>query len=97
MTKQALIVFLVGVNLFLLGCLLLSAYTPPLAIAQEVAEAGNNYILVAAEAERDNDAVYLIDVTDERLYAFRSAYPRFPDLPVRISLMDVRDLKRDFR
>ena len=59
MTKRVAIVGLVFLNLVLLASLILTTYSPPPAIAQAVSRTGE-YILVAGESERTNDAVYLL-------------------------------------
>lgn len=97
MHKSALIILLVGVNLFLLSCLILTAYTPPAAMAQEVAESKDGFILFSAEAERQNEAVYLLDTRNHRLHAFRTNFPRVVGGPTMIAWLSGRDLMRDFR
>lgn len=97
MNKSSLIVLLVGVNLFLLSCLILTAYTPPTALAEEAAESDEGFVLFAAEAERQNDAVYLLDTQNHRLHAFRTNFPRVAGGPTMIAWLAGRDLMRDFR
>lgn len=97
MNKSSLIVLLVGVNLFLLSCLILTAYTPPTALAEEAAESTEGFVLFAAEAERQNDAVYLLDTKNHRLHAFRTNFPRVAGGPTAIAWLAGRDLMRDFR
>jgi hypothetical protein len=97
MNKSALIVLLVGVNLFLLSCLILTAYTPPSAAAEEAAKSKKEFILFSAEAERDNEAVYLLDARNHRLHAFRTNFPRVAGGPTVIAWLAGRDLMRDFR
>ncbi|GMU22386.1 MAG: hypothetical protein AMXMBFR13_24720 [Phycisphaerae bacterium] len=95
MTRRLLLVMLTGLNLFLLSCLLLGAYTPPAAYAQALV-GPNQYLLFAAEVELKNDAIYLIDTRNRRMFAFRTTFPRVANQPVRFSLMSQRDLARDF-
>ena len=102
MTKHVMIVVLVGINLFLLAGVILVTYSPPAALAQDVAvEAGvegNNYILVSAEVELNNDMIYVFDVQNEFLHMFRTNFPRLgDDQPVLIRHIFTRDVSRDFR
>ena len=60
MTRRVLIVLLAGLNLFLLACLVFTAYSPPSAFAQALPRAGD-YLMIAAQTEADNDVLYLID------------------------------------
>lgn len=95
MTKRTLISLLIAVNLFLAGALVLSAYTPPQAFAQAFGRSGE-FMLVSAEAETSNDAIYLIDLRNRQMHAFRSTFPRAAGEPTRITLLHTRDLARDF-
>lgn len=102
MTKHVLIVALVGVNLFLLTGVILVTYSPPAALAQEVAAEnavdGNDYILIAAEVELNNDMIYVLDVQNEFLHMFRTNFPRMgDDQPIRVRHVFTRDISRDFR
>ena len=97
MSKSALIVLLLGVTLFLLSCLILTAYTPPAALAAEAAESSEGFLLFAAEAERQNEAIYLLDTRNHRLHAFRTNFPRVAGDPTVIAWLSGRDLMRDFR
>ena len=97
MSKQALVILLVGLNLFLLACLLLTSYSPPQAVAEEVAQIPNRYILITAEVETFNDAIYLLDTQDDRLHVFRTNHPYLTGEKVVIRWVDSRDLRLDFR
>ena len=97
MGKQSIIILLVGLNLFMLACLLLTSYSPPMAVAQEAAQIGNRYILVAAEAETFNDAIYILDTQTDRLHVFRTNHPYLPGQKVFVKWLDSRDLRMDFR
>jgi hypothetical protein len=101
MTKHVLIVVLVGLNLFLLAGVILVTYSPPAAMAQAATVEGaadGNYILIAAEAGLNNDVVYVFDMGNEFLHAFRTPFPRLgDDQPVRIGHVFTRDLSRDFK
>jgi len=96
MSRQALIVFLVGVNLLLLGGLILSSYSLPEAKAQSVSLRGE-FILVSAQAERNNDTIYLLDLARRQLHAFRAQVPRLAEQPMMVRWYHSRDLVRDFR
>jgi hypothetical protein len=101
MSKQVLIVALVGLNLLLLAGVILTASPPPAAMAQTPtasapAESGN-YLLVSCMAEPGNDAIYVLDVTNQLLLAFRTPYPYAIGDPVQIQFVSMRDLSRDFR
>ncbi len=95
MTKRTLVALLAGLNVLLLTILLLSSYTPPQAFAQGLARS-SEYILVSAEAEQSNDAIYLLDLRTRQLHAFRSTFPRTGGDPTRVTLVHTRDLVRDF-
>ena len=100
-SKQALIVALVGLNLLLLAGVILTACPPPAAMAQTVpaataAETGN-YMLVSCMAEPGNDAIYVLDVNNQFMFAFRTPYPYQIGDPVQIQFVSMRDLGRDFR
>ena len=96
MSRQVLIVLLVGVNLFLLGVLILSNYTPPEAQAQPVSLRGE-FILISAQAERDNDTIYLLDLGRRQMHAFRAQVPQMIEQPMMVRWYHSRDLVRDFR
>ena len=96
MTKRALVVFLVGVNLLLLACLILTAYSPPAAEAQAVSRRGE-FILIAAEAEVTNDTIYLLDLAQRQMHAFRARLPASAEEPIMVRWYHTRDLQRDFR
>jgi hypothetical protein len=101
MSKQALIVALVGLNLLLLTGVILTACSPPVAMAQTTAPsaAGGNadYMLLSCMAEPGNDAIYVLDVPSQLLFAFRTPYPYQIGDPVMIQFVGMRDLSRDFR
>jgi len=65
MNKRAIIVALVGVNLLLLGGLILMAYDLPAAQAQ--VGRGGNYVAVSGEIEEGIDALYVLDLDDQTL------------------------------
>jgi len=91
-SKRSLVVALVGLNLFLLAAILLSAYTPPAAYAQRIGGAAN-YIAVTCEADDSYDVFYLLDLPERRLHAY---------VPSRqqdgtIEYVGSRDLQTDFQ
>ncbi|MDM8008001.1 MAG: hypothetical protein QUV05_17820 [Phycisphaerae bacterium] len=96
MSKQALIVVLVGVNLLLLGGLILSNYSLPEAKAQPVSLRGE-FILISAQAERNNDTIYLLDLARRQMHAFRAQVPQMIEQPMMVRWYHSRDLVRDFR
>lgn len=95
MTRRVLILLLAALNVILLSVLVLTTYTPSAAYAQGLTRSGE-YILIAAEAETSNDAIYLLDLRTRQLHAFRSTFPRAGGEPIRVTLMNSRDLIRDF-
>ena len=91
MSKQAIIVVLVGINLFILAGILFMVGSPATAMAQHVGVAGN-YLVVAGEVQSDYDALYVFDLAGRRLHAF--TVKRGSN---RIQFRDSRDLSQDFR
>jgi hypothetical protein len=61
MNKRAIIVALVGLNLLLLGGVILTAYELPQAYAQAVGRSGN-FITVAGRIEEGLDALYVLNL-----------------------------------
>jgi hypothetical protein len=96
MSKQAFLIVLVAVNLALLACLLLSSYTPPQAYAQAVSLRGE-FILISAQAEQNNDTIYLLDLARRQMHAFRAAMPVAAGQQLMVRWYYTRDLVRDFR
>jgi hypothetical protein len=95
MTKRAVVILLVAVNLVLFSVLVLSSYTPPQAFAQGLAR-GGEFMLISARAEQSNDAVYLLDLRTRQLHVFRTNFPRAGGEITRVTLRHSRDLIRDF-
>lgn len=93
MTKRALIVLLIGLNLVLLATLILAAWRPPAANAQP-APLGQNYLMVAGEINDGVDGLYMVDLSQRRLHVF---VPNRDINNRRIFHMGFRDLQRDFR
>jgi len=93
MSKRALIVLLAGVNLLLLTVLILAGYGVPAAYAQP-APLGQNYVMVAGEINDGVDALYVLDLTQRRMFVF---VPNRDQNNRRVVLTAFRDLQRDFR
>lgn len=93
MSKQSLIVFLVGVNLLLACALVLGGYTPPAAQAQTGGSVGNYVAATAAADGQQFEVLYVVDLGARKLHAF------VPDniMTKRLQHVDVRDLQADFR
>ena len=96
MSRQVLVVLLVGVNLLLFGCLILSSYSLPVAQAQPVSLRGE-FILVSAQATEDNDAIYLLDLARRQMHVFRAVVPTVAEQAIMVRWYSSRDLVRDFR
>jgi len=96
MSRQVLVVLLVGVNLLLFGCLILSSYSLPEAKAQSVSLRGE-FILISAQAEPNNDTIYLLDLARRQMHAFRAQIPQLAEQPLMVRWYHSRDLVRDFR
>jgi hypothetical protein len=93
MTRQAVLVLLVGLNLLLLGAIVLSVYTPPAAYGQAAAGRAGDYLLVSGRIAPNHNAVYLFDLRNRLLHVFRASQGQ----PLTILPTDTRDLSRDFR
>jgi len=93
MTKRALIILLVGVNLVLLATLILSNWQLPAAHAQ-AAPVGQNFLVVAAEIKDGADALYVFDLSQRRMHVF---VPNRDQNDRRLFHVGFRDLQRDFR
>jgi hypothetical protein len=91
MSKRAIVTALVGVNLFLLAALTMSAYSPPTAFAQRIGAAGS-YIAVTCRADKDYDAIYVLSLSDRKLHCFVPDRTRSGS----VSYGQSRDLKQDF-
>jgi hypothetical protein len=96
MTKRVAFLGLLGLNLLLLSVLVLTAYRPPAAYAQGIGRAGE-YVMVSAETQPYNDALYLLDIRNQLLHAIRTPFPRTLGRPTVATLVHTRDLARDFR
>ena len=93
-TKRSIIVVLVGVNLLLLGLLLLGTYSPAAAYAQSRGMPGNFVAVTAKAAGQNYDVLYLLDRQHRKLHAF---YPqRAGGKKYGYGYGKFRDLKADF-
>ncbi len=98
LSKQSIIVALVGLNLLLLTAVLMVGYTPPAALAQEATpSAGSDIIVMAAQVEIGNDVTYVLDTRNQLLHAFRTPFPHMDNDPVFVTYVGSRDLSRDFK
>lgn len=93
MTKQVIVVLLVGVNLLLAATLILSASHPSAAYAQ-AAPLGQNYVMAAAEIREGVDALYVIDLSQRRIHVF---VPNRDQAVRRLFHAGWRDLQKEFR
>lgn len=93
MSKRTLVTVLVGLNLFLLALLMLSAYSLPAARAQ-AAGGGANYLLLTGEAQKDTDVLYLFDLRNRNLLVIEG---RRVGQGARLVLRDARNLAADLR
>ena len=69
LAKRSVLVALVGLNLFLLACLLFHSYSLPTAYAQRAGAAGG-MVAVTTRADPNYDIVYLLDLDQRRLHCF---------------------------
>jgi hypothetical protein len=93
MSKRALIVLLLGVNLLLLTTLIVASWHLPAAYAQGV-PLGQSYLIVAAEMRDGVDALYIVDLSQRRLHVF---VPNRDMNDRRMFYVGFRDMQRDFR
>jgi hypothetical protein len=93
MTKRAIIVLLVGLNLVLLATLIIGNYRLPAAYAQATPLA-QNYLMVTGEIRDGVDALYIVDLASRRMHAF---VPNRDQMNRRIFHVGYRDLQKEFR
>lgn len=91
-TRRSVIVILVGVNLLLLGLLLVGSYSLPAAHAQIGARAGDFACVTAKVAGQSYHTLFVLDVPSRKLYAF---YP-VDGHTNRLAASAPRDLVKDF-
>jgi hypothetical protein len=72
LTKRSIIVGLVGVNLFLLAALVLSAAPPPAAMAQTAGRPGD-FMMISCQFTDQYDALYILDNPGRLLHCFAPA------------------------
>ena len=90
-SKRSVIAALVGLNLVLLATLVLRVYAPPTAFAQRRG-AAYNFVAVTCRADKNYDALYMVDLAQRRLHCF---VPN-RDQTGRVVYAGVRDLGADF-
>ena len=90
--KRSLIVLLVGLNLLLLGLVLVATYSPPSAFAQTGGRAGDFLCVTAKAAGQSYDVVYVLDRPARKLHAFYPKSIRTKDY----AYGKYRDLAADF-
>ena len=92
--KDAAMVVLVLVNVVLLCAVLAQVLQLPQANAQApAAPAGQRFLAVSGQVQSETDAVYMIDASQQRLYAW---IPNQATGGANLILRDVRDLRQDF-
>ena len=93
MTKRAIIVLLVGINLALLATMILLTTAAPSALAQ-IAPVGQNFAMVTGQIHRGVDGLYVLDLATRRLHLF---IPNRDQINRRALYVGYRDLQKDFR
>ena len=91
-SKRAIVVALVGVNLFLLAVLLFSSVSPPAALAQTAGRQGD-FIMTTCQVHQDFDALFVIDGPGGMLHCFVPA----PNRSGTLVYVTTRNLANDFR
>ena len=89
--KRIAIVALIGVNVALLLALVLGAGVPK-AHAQDDYFLANYMMATGQQLGGNTEALYIVDVTQQRMLAFRFNRPK-----MRLVNVGVRDFKKDFR
>lgn len=92
MTKRTVLAALVAVNLVLFTGLLLSVYSLPPAHAQRRGAAGD-YVAVTCRADKDYDALYIVDLATRNLHCFVPNRQRTG----QVAYGGMRNLERDFK
>lgn len=91
-TKRIAVVLLVGLNLALAAAMFCSTPRAPAAFAQAGVQPGS-YLAVTAKSEGQSyDVLWVLDLADDRLYAFFPSQPNVRSLQVT----EPRDLTVDF-
>ncbi len=93
MTRQSLMVLLVGINLFLLAVLLVGSYSLPAAGAQTTGAAGGFVAVTAAADGEEYEVLYVLDLAVRKLHAFAPTNVQTK----RLKYLDTRDLEADLR
>jgi hypothetical protein len=90
-SKRSIIAALVGLNLVLLATLVLKTTSPQAAFAQRRG-GSQNFVAVTCRADKDFDALYMIDLSQRKLHCFVPNRDRSGS----VVYAGVRDLKTDF-
>jgi hypothetical protein len=91
-TKPALIVMLLGLNVYLLAMLFTQTASLPAAFAQAGTRPGDFACVTAKPIGQTYDVYYVFDVTERKLHAFHPIGAQSPQL----RHIGPRDLARDF-
>jgi hypothetical protein len=92
LSKRTIIVALVGLNLFLLGALILSSYAPPAAYAQVRGRPGD-FVMATTQIHKDIDALTVIHTPTGAMHVF---VPQESKNGASLQYVMTRDLNRDF-
>lgn len=92
LSKRSLVVILVGVNLLLLGLLLLGSFSLPSVLAQMSARPGDFACVTAKAAGQSYHTLFIVDVPKRTLHAFYPVDGHTNDLVAAAP----RDLAKDF-
>lgn len=93
MTKNSIVILLVGANLALIATLVLFS-SPPDAAYGQTTPMGQNYVMVAGEIRDGVDALYVIDLANRRLHVF---IPTRDQANRTVIYVGWRDLHKEFR
>ncbi|MDD4891538.1 MAG: hypothetical protein PHU85_16590 [Phycisphaerae bacterium] len=91
--KNVLLIVLVLANMLLVTGLVLQMTAPQTAMAQRGPGGAVNYAVVAARMERGEDAVWILDLGNRKLYSYR--LPQGNDRVMKF--IGVRDVGTDLR
>lgn len=93
MNKRAIIVGLVGLNLFLLASLILVSYDPPKTLAQSRGGRAGDFLMATVQIHEDYDALAIINVPVGAMHIF---VPREVNNSAKLTWTDTRNLNIDF-
>jgi hypothetical protein len=91
MTKRSLAVLLAGLNMLLLGILLLGSYRLPAAAAQAGRRGGDFLAATVTAPGQSYEVLYIVDLPDRKMHAF------VPDSQRHLQYANFVDLMQDFR